>query len=605
MRKEPITVLWLDDMRDPVKYLKKKVSKDSGALYNNIQFYTNFLKRYDPEFVWVKTFDEFAKYIIDNGLPDFISFDYDLGKGLKKGAECAAWLKQYCMENGLNLPKFYAHSANPNGRAEIYATLSENKIVVPITEQDIKYMVSSAIEKLLREDVFANRATIRGRKNKSVNLTYQKHTGYNKGNLSSADMLGTEKMDRSNEDTYKIMLKGGIWSYNITSIRGEEVMHFFKERYAKERKAITLRAKGVDYELGMEDDEFNEFMQVFKAKVSRVVNHCIKQFKAENKEFKPTKVSIYPVPSREEFNRKMAEEISKMTLGELPVQVIDQDMLKKDLRNLQKDEDFINKNKEFFNGKIGKDSEEGVFSKPVITHLEDDIRKFGAYNQAIKCVRVVNVAFGKIKSAWNNYKTNKSETTLYTLSRAYTIYYDALKACTNLVSYKNFARNDGEDANLKMDTIAKAIKYTKGPSVEDRSKKIWSLVEPIIGDRISPSTGKPYKMVDIYEWQPSKFQIKNLSNGERMGLKGYYNANEDDRLVQRELERIKGGVFVIFDDNLSGGATLSDICYQCKELGIQYIIPITFGKMDEKWSMNMIPLSQPTNDEGEYGKFNY
>jgi hypothetical protein len=180
-----------------------------------------------------------------------------------------------------------------------------------------------------------------------------------------------------------------------------------------------------------------------------------------------------------------------------------------------------------------------------------------------------------------------------------------MKACTDLISYKNFSRNDGKDTYFKMKTVANAIKYTKGPSVEDRSGKIWALVEPILSKQISPSTGKEYGQVDIYEWEPSKFQIKKLSNGERMGLKGYYSPNEDSEFVQKELERIKGGVFVIFDDNISGGATLSDICYQCKELGIQYIIPITFGEMDEKWTMNMIPLSQPTNDKGKYGEFNY
>lgn len=605
MGKKHIKVLWLDDMRDPVKYLKKKVTKDSGALYNNINFYNELMRKYDPEFTWVRTFEEFTDYIMQNGLPDLVSLDHDLGKGLKKGAECAHWLKQYCAENGLKLPKFYAHSANPNGRAEINATLSDNGGIVPLTEQDLRYMISSAVARLLQEDVFANRATIRGRKNKSVNLTYQRHTGYNKGNLTSADMLGTEKMEKNNEDTYKKKLKGGIWSYNITSIKGEEVMHFFKERYARERKAVTLRTGGVDYELGMEDNEFNEFMRIFNAKVNRVINYCIEQFRAENNEFEPTKVSIYPVPSREQFNQKMAEEMSKMTLGGLPVQVIDQNMLKKDLRNLQKDEDFINKNKEFFNGKLGKDSEEGGFGMPVMTHLEDDIRRLSAFNEAVKYVDVMNAAFNQIKSSWNNYKTNGSPRTLNTLASAYAKYYDAMKACTNLVSYKNFVRKGGEDANFKMDTIAKAIKYTKGPSVEGRSGKIWSLVEPILGKQISPSTGKEYGQVDINEWTPSKFQIKNLSNGERMGLKGYYNANEDAELVQRELERIKGGVFVIFDDNISGGATLGDICYQCKELGIQYIIPITFGEMAEKWTMNMIPLSRPTSDEGKYGEFNY
>ena len=77
-KRQHITVLWLDDMRDPMKYLKKKVTKDSGALYNNINFYNKFMEKYDPEFVWVRTFEEFTDYILQNGLPEFVSFDHDL-----------------------------------------------------------------------------------------------------------------------------------------------------------------------------------------------------------------------------------------------------------------------------------------------------------------------------------------------------------------------------------------------------------------------------------------------------------------------------------------------------------------------------------------------
>lgn len=89
-----------------------------------------------------------------------------------------------------------------------------------------------------------------------------------------------------------------------------------------------------------------------------------------------------------------------------------------------------------------------------------------------------------------------------------------------------------------------------------------------------------------------------------MGLKNFYNPNQDEELVKAELERIKGTIFVIFDDNLSGGATLSDICYQCKHLGIDNIVPITFGKMQEKVTMGIRPLTTPTNNKGEKG-FNF
>ena len=55
----------------------------------------------------------------------------------------------------------------------------------------------------------------------------------------------------------------------------------------------------------------------------------------------------------------------------------------------------------------------------------------------------------------------------------------------------------------------------------------------------------------------------------------------------------EGTVFVIFDDNISGGSTLSDICYQAKKLGIKYIIPITFGEMRVKYQQGTLAINAP------------
>ena len=70
-------------------------------------------------------------------------------------------------------------------------------------------------------------------KKKKGSLKYDKSATkkYNKGNLSSLDMLKTDKMDSNNNDTYEVPLKGGIMSYNITSINGTDVMHYFKKTF--------------------------------------------------------------------------------------------------------------------------------------------------------------------------------------------------------------------------------------------------------------------------------------------------------------------------------------------------------------------------------------
>ena len=603
--KSHITVLWLDDMRDPVKYLKKKVTKDSGALYNNINFYRELMQKYDLEFTWVRTFEEFTDYIMKNGLPDLVSLDHDLGRGLKKGAECAHWLKQYCAENGLKLPKFYAHSANPNGRAEINATLSDDSGIVPLTEQDLRYMISSAVARLLQEDVFADKTKVSGRKNKIIGLTYKQNDGSrNKGNLTPTDMLSTDKMDANNEDTYKVMLKGGIMSYNITSIKGDAVMHYFKNYFETGRNDATIKANGTEYEIMMEDPEFRRFMSVFNNKVNRVVNYCIDEFKRENNEFVPNKVSIYPVPSSKQFNKKMAEIMSHMTLGNLPVRIANDAILKKDLRNLKRDEDFIEKNKDYFHGRMSQETDANGFNKSVLDFVDRDVNKRKAIKDAEKYIDEMNFAVDKILSNWASYKHSQNPTTLKTVAAYYAKYYDAMKRCTAEISYNN-PTSEKEESSVLLNTVAKILSSSKPKCIGKRSGEIWAAIRPYMRGVKSPVTGAAYKSIDINRWEAQKFEIKNLSNGERMGMRNIYNPNTDPEFVENEINEIKGGVLVIFDDNISGGATLADVCYQFKDLGVEYMIPITFGEMATKWTMKRIPLNRPTDDKGRYGKFNY
>jgi hypothetical protein len=70
--------------------------------------------------VTVRTYEEFVKWIEENGMPNFISFDHDLGTE-KTGYDCAFWLVEYCMDNNVPLPKYNVHSANPVGRQNIFS----------------------------------------------------------------------------------------------------------------------------------------------------------------------------------------------------------------------------------------------------------------------------------------------------------------------------------------------------------------------------------------------------------------------------------------------------------------------------------------------------
>ena len=145
-QKQGLKILWLDDLRDPNKYFSKK--SDTGAFIRNSNYYKNIFSQYNPIFVWVKNFEEFVDYIKNNGLPDMVSFDHDLGVNMKKGADCAKWLKIYCEQTGQKTPKIYAHSANPNGRREINTlfNLQENKVVKVSKDKLINIIKESILD---------------------------------------------------------------------------------------------------------------------------------------------------------------------------------------------------------------------------------------------------------------------------------------------------------------------------------------------------------------------------------------------------------------------------------------------------------------------------
>jgi len=123
------TLIWLDDIRDP-------------HINNHLQF-APIEQPYDVK--WIKSYNEFEKYINAWGLPDAICFDHDLAEehyedeilmnmtlnskedylklinsfSEKTGYHCARYLIEYCITNGKQLPLYHVHSANPVGKMYI------------------------------------------------------------------------------------------------------------------------------------------------------------------------------------------------------------------------------------------------------------------------------------------------------------------------------------------------------------------------------------------------------------------------------------------------------------------------------------------------------
>ena len=589
--KQNLTVLWLDDQRDPKTYFSKKDIKGEGTLHDNLMYYENLGKQYNIDFVWVKTYNEFVNYIKQNGIPQFISFDHDLSKTSSssdpKGFDCAKWLVNYCKQNGIKMPMTYVHSANKK-----WAPVMKSILNGATDSEILENLIYEAFKETLLEGVYVN-----GVKGNKAYLTYKRGQNRNIGSLINTDNIKTDKMDENSEKTYEVPLKGGIMSYNITSINGTEVMHYFKKYFDREKSEIKLQGETgqkQSYELTMEQREFNEFLDRFIMKVQFVIYYYLQKNKKQNNSFKG--ISIFPVKSRSNFSTEMVKRIACKNIIGLPIIPISEELFVKDLRTLQKDTDFINKNKEFYNSPLS--SVKGN-TKPVETYLDTNIAKYQALQPAMEYIEKMTKLVDNIIIQLYNYRTalkNPQRDTrrmIVSMAQNYKEYYDYYLKCL-AIKYKNSVT--GKDGSIQLDTFAEQLSYSKDPQIEIRTEDVWKLIKPYLRGQKSTINGKPYEKLPLQRWVYKNFQIKNLSNGERMGLKGIYNVNTNTELVQEELNKIKGTVFVIFDDNISGGATLSDICYQAKNLGIEYIVPITFGKMVEKWSYGpAIPLNRPKN----------
>lgn len=462
-----------------------------------------------------------------------------------------------------------------------------------LTIEDIKYIVRESVYNILNENVYADLKK-RNSKTKQLGLTYNKGKSTNKNSASNQDYLKTDKMDNANNaDTYIVKLKGGINSYNITGIKGMNVMHFFKKFWDNEKAIMKLKDKAENtienYELTMLENERKEFLNQFVRKIEVVLTDFISK-NVEDKE-NLVGISLFPVKSSSNFNNKMAYEMSDMSVLGLPIQIINENLLVKDLRNLEKDDEFINRNQDFYGGKYSAIDKFDMGT--VGQNLDKEVNKYNTLSKVWSLLPEINEYYKLIVRYYYSYNTKGlSDKMMEKLVEVYKKYYDTLQKCYGL---KYLDTVSGTEKKLHKEKIIISKKYTKGPSVEKRSFDIWSLVKPYLRGQKCPITNKAYTEIDICEWEKKSFEIKYLSNSVRLGLRNIYNPNTDEEYVKSELERIKNTLFVIFDDNISGGATLGDICYQCEKLGIENLVPITFGKMEESNTIGIIPLSVPEN----------
>jgi len=114
------------------------------ALYlDDVRTPTTTIPGYEPWYV-VRNYEEFVKWITENGIPDLISLDHDLAEEHmsdffkqvsltgyqipdyesykeKTGLDCARWLAQHIQDNNLVLKAVSIHSHNPVGAANLHS----------------------------------------------------------------------------------------------------------------------------------------------------------------------------------------------------------------------------------------------------------------------------------------------------------------------------------------------------------------------------------------------------------------------------------------------------------------------------------------------------
>lgn len=116
--------VWVDDERDPNGYY---LGDSTNIISWSKAYIGSFGIKENVTVVWCKNYNEFVSFIQNNGIPLAICFDHDLGYG-KSGKDCANWLVNYCLDNKVNLPKYYAsQSSNPSGKVNILSLLDNFK----------------------------------------------------------------------------------------------------------------------------------------------------------------------------------------------------------------------------------------------------------------------------------------------------------------------------------------------------------------------------------------------------------------------------------------------------------------------------------------------
>ena len=165
----------------------------------------------------------------------------------------------------------------------------------------------------------------------------------------------------------------------------------------------------------------------------------------------------------------------------------------------------------------------------------------------------------------------------------------------------NVAKSIGLTDNEIHELQQRVDKWKSDEDLRDLRRKIQALQDEIEQEKMTRGRGRPSRVftnkvdkLQFYNDQISflrkgkrgkdptlgdngnvkDFQIKSIDDKWRRSLEDLFEINPQYKGIQQKLV---GKNVLVFDDNISSGATLDDICLTLKRVGVANIIPITLG----------------------------
>ena len=200
------------------------------------------------------------------------------------------------------------------------------------------------------------------------------------------------------------------------------------------------------------------------------------------------------------------------------------------------------------------------FNKDMVEYIMDRYKK----SPGIKCIP--NLMSKNIRNVYVNFTVAKE----LGLSDE-----DINRLRHDVENWKSDA--DVYDLRVKIDELNDYIAYHSGkrgrPTNDIKQKKelVKNLEEQI---KIIRKGRRGKDKTKSSDGKAKNFEIKSIEDKRRRSLEGLFGINPKLSGIQQDL---KGKHIVIFDDNISSGATLDDICLELQKYGVASILPITLA----------------------------